>query len=237
MTSITDPKISERFTAAMEEIQNKKFKTYGEIIDTTAELGQSHRQFVKSALDTCLKKCKDDEMLFETIQTFKRDLKQKNASLKEKQHAISDLMSEIEQKEMQKDDIIQKIEKLKEEQAKRKELILSQHKANKDRLRNLQKARLVFQDNLGMEIRTIIGKTQSIKGEQLQFIFRHINPLDQDSAYVVTMGIKEDGSYQIVSSDPVLECLPVLESRLQETNNLPAFLANVRKEFVSLARC
>lgn len=88
-----------------------------------------------------------------------------------------------------------------------------------------------------MEIRTIIGKTQSIKGEQLQFIFRHINPLDQDSAYVVTMGIKEDGSYQIVSSDPVLECLPVLESRLQETNNLPAFLANVRKEFVSLARC
>lgn len=50
MTSITDPKISERFTAAMEEIQNKKFKTYGEIIDTTAELGQSHRQFVKSAL-------------------------------------------------------------------------------------------------------------------------------------------------------------------------------------------
>lgn len=49
------------------------------------------------------------------------DLKQKNASLKEKQHAISDLMSEIEQKEMQKDDIIQKIEKLKEEQAKRKE--------------------------------------------------------------------------------------------------------------------
>lgn len=49
------------------------------------------------------------------------DLNQKNASLKEKQHAISDLMSEIEQKEMQKDDIIQKIEKLKEEQAKRKE--------------------------------------------------------------------------------------------------------------------
>ncbi|XP_044073486.1 kinetochore protein Spc25 [Siniperca chuatsi] len=237
MTSITDPNMSDRFTSAMEEIHNKQLKTYGEITDATTELCQSHRQFVKSALDTCLKKCTDDEMLFETIQTFKRDLEQKNASLKEKQHAISDMISEIQQKEMQKDDIIQKIDKLKEEQAKRKELIESQNKANKDRLRNLQKARLVFQDHLGMEIRTILGKTQLVKGEKLQFVFRHINRSVQDSAFVVTMGIKEDGSYQIVSSDPALECLPVLESRLQETNNLPAFLANVRKEFIALARC
>lgn len=42
--------------------------------------------------------------------------------------------------------------------------------------------------------------------------------------------------FTVVSSDPALECLQFLESRLQETNNLPAFLANVRKEFISLAR-
>lgn len=36
----------------------------------------------------------------------------------------------------------------------------------------------------------------SFKGEKLQFVFRNINPSDQDSAYIVTMGIKEDGSYQ-----------------------------------------
>lgn len=41
--------------------------------------------------------------------------------MKEKRHAISGMVSEIQQKEMQKDDIIQKIEKLREEQAKRKE--------------------------------------------------------------------------------------------------------------------
>lgn len=52
---------------------------------------------------------------------FPLDLQQKDASLKEKQHAISEMISEIQQKEMQKDNIIQKIEKLKEEQAKRKE--------------------------------------------------------------------------------------------------------------------
>lgn len=40
----------------------------------------------------------------------------------------------------------------------------------------------------------------------------------------------------VVSSDPVLDLLPTLERRLQETNNMAAFLANVRKEFVSHAR-
>ncbi len=119
--------------------------------------------------------------------------------MKERQRAISEMVSEIKTKEMKKDDIIQKIEKLKEEQAKRKtcKLILekwftsqycicdcsikslhlfvflslslfsvieSQHKANKNKLRNLQKARLVFQEHLGMEIRTILGKSQAVKG-------------------------------------------------------------------------
>ncbi|XP_008276895.1 kinetochore protein Spc25 [Stegastes partitus] len=237
MMSITDPNMSDKFTSTMEQIHNKQLETYANIIDTTVELSQSHRQFVKSALDTCFKKCKDDEMLFETIQTFKKDLEQKNASLKEKRHVISGMITEIQEKEMQKEDIIQKIEKLKEEQTKRKDLIESQNKANKDRLRNLQKARGVFQDHLGMEIRTILGKTEQDKGKKLQFVFRNISPSNQDSAYVVTMGIKENGSYQIVSSDPALECLSVLESRLQETNNLSAFLANVRKEFISQARC
>ncbi|XP_030614704.1 kinetochore protein Spc25 [Archocentrus centrarchus] len=236
MMSITDPNMSDRFTSAMEEIHNKQLKTYADIIDTTADLAQSHKHFVNSALDTCLKKCKDDDILFETIQTFKKDLEQKNVVLKEKRHAISEVMSEIQEKEMQKEDIIQKIEKLKEEQKKRKELIESQNKANKDRLKNLQKARLIFQDHLGLEIRTIFSKTQLVKGEKLQFVFRNINPSDPDSAYVITMGINESGSYQIVSSDPVLECLPVLESRLLETNNLSAFLANVRKEFISQTR-
>ncbi|XP_074551663.1 kinetochore protein Spc25 [Halichoeres trimaculatus] len=237
MSSIADPNLSDTFTSKMEEIHNKRLKTFGEIIDATSELCQSHKHFVKSATDLCSKKCKDDEMLFETIQTFKKDLEQKNAVFKEKRRAISEVKSEVQQKEMQKEDIIQKIERLKEEYVERKKLIDTQNKANKDRLRNLGKARLVFQEHLGLEIRTISGKTQLVKGEKLQFVFRNINPSDQDSAYVVTMGIKADGSYEIVSSDPALECLPVLESRLQETNNLPAFLANIRKEFIAQARC
>ena len=50
MTSITDPSSSVRFTSAMEKSHNNLLKEYGEILDTSTELCQSHRQFVKSAL-------------------------------------------------------------------------------------------------------------------------------------------------------------------------------------------
>lgn len=50
MTSITDPNLSDRFANAMEEIHNKQLKTYGEILDATTKLCQSHKHFVKSAL-------------------------------------------------------------------------------------------------------------------------------------------------------------------------------------------
>lgn len=234
--SITDPGMSEHFTKAMEEIHSQHLKALGKITDTTTELCQTHKQFIKSAQDACIKKCKDDDTLFDTLESFKKDLEQKSKLLKDKRLAISEVMSEIEQKEMKKEEIIHKIEKLKEEQAKRREVIETQNKANKKRLKNLQKARHMFQENLGLEIRAIMGKSEASRGEKLQFIFRNINRLDLNSAYIVTMGINAEGVYQIVSSDPALQCLPNLETRLQETNNLTAFLANVRKEFIALAR-
>lgn len=49
------------------------------------------------------------------------ELKQKNELTQEKQHTISHLVSEINQKQMQKDNILAKIQKLREEQAKRQE--------------------------------------------------------------------------------------------------------------------
>lgn len=50
MASITDPNMSEQFTSTLEEIHNKQLRAYGEILDTTTECCQSHKQFGKSAL-------------------------------------------------------------------------------------------------------------------------------------------------------------------------------------------
>lgn len=68
-------------------------------------------------------------------------------------------------------------------------VIISQNKANKERLRNLQKARLVFQDHLGMEIRTILGKTQLIKGMSNTNIHFHILYFSRVHHSVINMEI------------------------------------------------
>lgn len=212
----------------MEDIRNKMlFQGTAEMTETGMDWVQTHRKTVRSVLDTCSKKCKDDEIIFETIDSYKTDLENKNASLVEKRNAIAKRLSEVEGKNEQKSKIIEKIEMVRVEQAKKKKLIVSQNKANKDRLKNLNKAKQVFQGRLGLEIR-------KIHGEKLQFIFRDINPRDSECVYTFMLRISEGGLYQIVSSDPPLDCMAHLEQRLQETNNFSAFLANVRREFLAL---
>ncbi|XP_030642510.1 kinetochore protein Spc25 [Chanos chanos] len=228
MKSIKDCDVGEHFGNTLEEIRNKVlFQAVGEMLDTGMEFCQSHKQYVKSVLDTCSKKCKEDETIFETIEAYKKDLDQKSALLKEKRFDLPEIMSDIKEKDSFKQDLIQKIEKLKAEQAKNRELILSQNKANKDRLKNLNKVKQVFQDRLRLEIR-------KIQGEKLQFVFRNISHKNPDSAYTFTLRINDEGAYQIVACDPPLEQMSYFEQRLQQTNNFSAFLANVRKAFVAL---
>lgn len=230
MASIKDPHATDWFGSAMEEMRTKLLvQAFGEITETTVELSHAHKQFMRSAVDTCSKKCKDDEALFDMIQTYEKDIEQINVSTKEKMTAISGRLSEIEFQEAQKGNMSQEMVKLREENIKKRDLLLSQHKANKDRLKNLNKAKRVFEDRLGLEIRKIYG-------EKLQFIFQNIDPVNQDRVFTFIMGIKDNGSYQIFSSEPALERMSFLESRLQETNNISAFLANIRKEFVAQAR-
>ncbi|XP_016367165.1 kinetochore protein Spc25-like [Sinocyclocheilus rhinocerous] len=229
MASIRDYNVVEQFNSRLEEIRTKLLdQAMGEVLnDRVAELCQEHRQYMKSVLGTCFKKCKEDENMFDMIQTFKEDLKEETSSLKEKSAEHLEVVSAIEDKEHHKALLFQRIEKLKKDQAKNRELIQSQNKANKDRLKNLNICKDIFQKHLSLEIR-------KIQGEKLQFVFRNISRKDPDMVHTFLLQLDAEGVYHIVSCDPPLEKMGHLERRLQETNNFPAFLANVRREFVAL---
>ncbi|XP_031414443.1 kinetochore protein Spc25 [Clupea harengus] len=227
MAQINDVDSGESFITMLEEIRTKLiFQVVGEMVETETELHHAHRQFGKAGLETCLKKCKD-ETLFETIEVFKKDLAQRSTIVKQKSRELPEVISEIEEKSLMKESLIQKIERLKTEQAKNSDLIVAQNKANKDRLKNLHKVKQVFQDCLKLEIR-------KIQGEKLQFVFRNLDHRDPESAYTFILMINDEGVYQIESCSPPLECMSQLEQNLKKTNNFSAFLANVRKEFKAL---
>ncbi|XP_051566892.1 kinetochore protein Spc25-like [Myxocyprinus asiaticus] len=229
MASIQDYNVVEQFNSRLEEIRSKLLdQAIGEVLnDTAAELCQEHRRYMKSVLDTCVKKCKEDETMFDRIHAYQEDMKEKTSLLKEKRAEHLEVVSEIEDKEHNKVLLIQRIEKLKKDQAKNRELIQSQNKANKDRLKKLNKCKDVFQKHLSLEIR-------KIQGENLQFVFRNINRKDPDIVHTFLLQLDAEGVYHIISCDPSLEKIAHLERRLQETNNFSAFLANVRREFVAL---
>ncbi|XP_030199497.1 kinetochore protein Spc25 isoform X2 [Gadus morhua] len=120
MASIKDPHVVDSFRVAMEEVYSRLLvQTSGEISEAAVELGLSHRRSMKSAADTCSKKCEDDK-LFETIQTNKQDLAKKTLLMKEKRDAISRSLVEMEQKQGQKDALRLQMETLREEQAERR---------------------------------------------------------------------------------------------------------------------
>ncbi|XP_066497314.1 kinetochore protein Spc25 [Hoplias malabaricus] len=229
MASIKDLDVVGQFSSKLEEIRTKLLvQAMGEVMnEATAQFCHSHKQYMKSGLETCAKKCKEDETMFETIQAYMEDLKVKSSIMKEKNTELPEILEEIDDKRRHKELLIQKIEKLKQDQAKSRELIQVQNKANKDRLKNLNKIKEIFQERLSLDIR-------KVQGEKLQFIFRNINHKNPESIYTFVLRINAEGVYQIISSDPPLAQMDHLERRLQETNNFSAFLANVRKAFVAL---
>ncbi|KAK7154581.1 hypothetical protein R3I94_007794 [Phoxinus phoxinus] len=229
MASVRDYNVAEQFNSRLEEIRTKLLnQAMAEVLnDRAAELCQDHRQYMKSVLDTCFKKCKEDETMFDMIHAYKQDLKEKTSLLKEKSAEQLEVLSEIEDKEHHKALLFQRIEKLKKDQTRNRELIQSQNKANKDRLKKLNKCKDVFQKHLSLEIR-------KIQGEKLQFVFRNISRKDPDMVHTFLLQLDAEGVYHIISCDPPLEKMAHLEQRLQETNNFSAFLANVRREFVAL---
>ncbi|KAF5904142.1 kinetochore protein Spc25, partial [Clarias magur] len=191
MASIKDLDAVEKFSSKLEGIRSKLLsQAMGEMLtEATMEFCQAHKHYMKSVLDTCSKKCREDETMFETIQAYTEELKRQNSIMREKNEEQPEVLGSIQYKESQKELLIQKIGKLKQDQAKNRELIHSQNKANKDRLKNLNKIKDVFQERLSLEIR-------KIQGEKLQFIFRNINHKNPQSAYTFLLRINEDGVYQ-----------------------------------------
>uniref|UniRef100_A0A8C5BUJ5 Kinetochore protein SPC25 n=1 Tax=Gadus morhua TaxID=8049 RepID=A0A8C5BUJ5_GADMO len=199
MASIKDPHVVDSFRVAMEEVYSRLLvQTSGEISEAAVELGLSHRRSMKSEFH------------------YQMPLQMRRGG------AVSHWPPEVSIGPVRC--VVTPPMWL----FLCSSVVVSQNRANKDRLKNLLKAKQVFQERLGLEIRRI-------HGQKLQFVFQNVNPASPENVYTFTMGINADGSYQIMSSDPVLESLGDLDKRLKQTNNISAFLANIRKEFVAQA--
>ncbi|XP_053553499.1 kinetochore protein Spc25 [Bombina bombina] len=185
------------------------------------------KQLRKAQIDAWSKKYRDGELMMEKILEFRNDIQLQNKRIEEKQNEVLQIFTRIKDNENEEADLAKHLQSLKDELNHKREIALANKRANRDRLKELQKSATMFKDRLGLEIR-------KLRGEKLQFVFRCINPKDPDQPFSCIISLNEQGDYEVTASDPPLDCLAEFQEKVRETKNFSGLLANLRKAFTTL---
>ncbi|XP_062908438.1 kinetochore protein Spc25 isoform X1 [Mobula hypostoma] len=188
----------------------------------------SYVESIKITRDRCIEIREEEDQMCDKIKMSKKVIAEQNALVKKMREDLQIADQKFENNEKQKQEVLEKIKQLKEALAKKQELISAQKQENKAKLKKLNTSAEMFKKRMGLEIR-------KVHGEQLQFIFKCINSKNPEQLFTFLLKFNEEGNYEVTSCDPPLECMPLLQEKLKETNNFSAFLANVRKAFTELA--
>ncbi|XP_051883688.1 kinetochore protein Spc25 [Pristis pectinata] len=188
---------------------------------------QKYGESLKITRDRCIEIYEEEKQMCDKVEITKKNIAEQNALIKKMQEDLQIANQKFESNNKQKQEMLKKIKQLKEELAKKQELISTQKQENKAKLKELNTSAEMFKKRMGLEIRRV-------HGEQLQFIFKCINSKNPEQLFTFLLRFNEEGNYEVMSCDPPLECMPLLQEKLKETNNLSAFLANVRKAFAAL---
>ncbi|KAM6269230.1 kinetochore protein Spc25 [Porphyrio hochstetteri] len=217
------------FEKEIKEFWTELKSVYGtEQINQTLSLRDSCKESIKALSEKWSIKLKEGDQMIDKIKEYRDGILQQSQRISENQEHLTEIKSNLNHEEQQKQDLTDSIQELKEELMKKKEIISSKNKAAKEKVERLCKSKVLFEERLGLEIRRI-------HNEQLQFIFRHIDHKDPDKPYVFTLAINEQGDYEVTSCTPPLDCIAEFQLKVRETNNFSAFVANIRKAFAALS--
>ncbi|NXD20246.1 SPC25 protein, partial [Spelaeornis formosus] len=194
----------------------------------TSGLRDLCKETIEALTEKWSKKLKEEDLLIDKIKEYDNEILQQTKYIAEKEAQLAEIKLQLSQEEEQQQNLTDRIQELKEELMKKMERKSSKNKAAKEKVEKVSKITALFKEHLGLEMRRI-------HDEQLQFIFRHIDHKDPDKPYVCTLSLNEQGDYEVTSCTPPLDCIAELQLKLRETNNLSAFVANIRKSFTALS--
>ncbi|KFV71114.1 Kinetochore protein Spc25, partial [Dryobates pubescens] len=213
----------------MKEFWTKLKNIYGsEQISQSLSLRDLCKESIKVLSEKWSKKLKEEDLMIDKINEYSNEILHQSQRVSENQEHLTEIKSNLNQEKEKNKDLTDSIHELKEECEKKKGIISSKNKAAMERQERLCKCKELFEKRLGLEIRRI-------HNEQLQFIFRHIDHKDPDKPYLFTLSINEQGEYEVTSCIPPLDNIAEFQSKVRETNNFSAFIANIRKAFADLS--
>ncbi|XP_072283969.1 kinetochore protein Spc25 [Pyxicephalus adspersus] len=212
--------------SCMQEFRSRFVSQSNEEISIQGER-DVYKESLKELKEIWARKYREGELMIEKVLEFRKDVDRQNRLIEEKQEDIIREIAKLKDNEEQSAELAEHIRTLREELNKKKEMALANKKANKEKLKELQKSAALFKNRLGLEIR-------KLRGDKLQFVFRCINPKDLEEPFSCIIYFNEEGEYQLEGCDPPLECIAEYERKIRETKNFSALLANLRKSFAAL---
>ncbi|PKU49438.1 kinetochore protein spc25 [Limosa lapponica baueri] len=144
------------FEKEVKEFWTKLKSVYGtEQINQTLALRDSCKESIKALSEKWSKKLKEGDLMIDKIQEYRNEILQQNQCISENQDHLPKIKSNLNQEEEQNKDLSDSIQELKEELMKKKGIMSSKNKATKERVEQLCKSKVLFEERLGLEIRRI----------------------------------------------------------------------------------
>lgn len=107
---------------------------------------------------------------------------------------------------------------------KQREEITAKEQGTLFKIKQFTKGTEYFKERLGLAFK-------KVDEENLQFVFKYIDPNDKDKPFVFTVSISNQDKYSVTNCMPEVEGLEDMVQQLNATNNFSKFVISMRRRF------
>lgn len=110
---------------------------------------------------------------------------------------------------------------------KQQEEISAKEQSTSYKIKQFTKGTEYFKERLGLSFK-------KVDEEHLQFVFKYIDPKDEERPFVFTVAITSHDKYNVKDCIPEVEGLSEMVEKLNSTNNFSMFVISMRRKFKDL---
>ncbi|KAL9967093.1 hypothetical protein ACROYT_G025257 [Oculina patagonica] len=110
---------------------------------------------------------------------------------------------------------------------KQQQEISAKEQSTSYKIKQFTKGTEYFKERLGLSFK-------KVDEEHLQFVFKYIDPKDEEKPFVFTVAITNQDKYNVKDCMPEVEGLTEMVEKLNSTNNFSKFVITMRKKFKDL---
>ncbi|XP_058964527.2 kinetochore protein Spc25-like [Pocillopora verrucosa] len=228
MGSVTKEEL-ENLAVNLKKVQDKFLN------DWTGESFRKARLEDKENHENILAKGKEEmRHLEETINQYHFQSEKNLEVLRQRAEEVANLERELRELQISAERLVEQrnqnqkhFEETECQLRKQQEEVSAKEQSTSYKIKQFTKGTEYFKERLGLSFK-------KVDEEHLQFVFKYIDPKDEDRPFVFTVAITSLDKYNVKDCMPEVKGLPEMVEKLNSTNNFSAFVVAMRRKFRDL---